>query len=241
MFFLSTDNEKLSRLLWGIYFKLSNLLTQYDQQFLKAPSFPFHFQQPQTFGGKRQRNFDQRNINIYKTGISTAISLRFPLSLWISHLPGLTLILTHNDLPSRHQGVLRATVHSRPRWPAAVRAGAGEKVARLSGPETVLEPEWGKLVKNSPVSSDTRDTGAQAEWQSRGWSQEWGVSWKVGSGWVTAWPGHRLVPGVARSISQIYSLCVASWYQVSGVRPWILSTGHRLLVMKTHSFPNVSN
>ena len=81
MFFLSTDNEKWSRLLWGIYFKLSNLLTQDDQQFLKAPSFPFHFQQPQTFGGKRQRNFDQRNINIYKTGISTSISLRFPLSL----------------------------------------------------------------------------------------------------------------------------------------------------------------
>ena len=149
------------------------------------------------------------------TGISTAISLRFPLSLCISHLPGLTLILTHNDLPSRHQGVLRATVHSRPRWPAAVRAGAGEKVARLlPGPETVLEPEWGKLVKNSPVSSDTGDTGAQAESGS-------GVRSVLES---REWVGHRLarhrlVPGVARSISQIYSLSVASSVKFQALKP----------------------
>ena len=149
------------------------------------------------------------------TGISTAISLRFPLSLCISHLPGLTLILTHNDLPSRHQGVLRATVHSRPRWPAAVRAGAGEKVARLlPGPETVLEPEWGKLVKNSPVSSDRGDTGAQAESGS-------GVRSVLES---REWVGHRLarhrlVPGVARSISQIYSLSVGSSVKFQALKP----------------------
>lgn len=105
---------------------------------------------------------------------------------------------------------------------------------KVSLPEIVLEPEWGELVKNSPVSSDTGDTGS-------GWQQS---VLESRSGRVSLARPHRRGWSPARSISQIYSLSVASSLKFQALN---LSMGHtphrqhnRLLLMKTHSFLNES-